>query len=122
MPTDSRSRIHIEQPGKPRLYQLSDLPGYQMVGVIHQGNRTGALVRHTASGVYGMAYRNEVRPLDQRRVKAALGIPNGAGAPPKLQGGSRKNVYLDTASIEIARKLGHGNLSEGIRKALKLAA
>ena len=34
-------------------------------------------------------------------------------------GGKRVQVYLDAESLAIAAKLGNGNVSEGIRKALK---
>jgi hypothetical protein len=40
------------------------------------------------------------------------------GRPTELKGGARHNVYLDSASIVRARKLGKGNISEGIRIAL----
>lgn len=40
------------------------------------------------------------------------------GRPTELEGGSRRNVYLDAVSIARARKLGKGNISEGIRIAL----
>jgi hypothetical protein len=40
------------------------------------------------------------------------------GRPTELGGGARHNVYLDTVSIARARKLGKGNISEGIRIAL----
>jgi hypothetical protein len=40
------------------------------------------------------------------------------GRPTELEGGARHNVYLDTTSIARARKLGKGNVSEGIRIAL----
>jgi hypothetical protein len=35
-----------------------------------------------------------------------------------LEGGARGNVYVDAVSIIRARKLGRGNISEGIRTAL----
>ena len=41
------------------------------------------------------------------------------GRPPSLSGGKRVNVYLDAASLKAADKLGGGNVSEGIRMALK---
>lgn len=48
--------------------------------------------------------------------------PSGrVGAPPKMENGKRVNVYLDTASIEVAAKLGNGNVSDGIRIALAAA-
>ena len=40
------------------------------------------------------------------------------GRPTELEGGTRRNVYLDAVSIARARKLGKGNISEGIRIAL----
>lgn len=45
--------------------------------------------------------------------------PPVRGRRPVLVGGTRKNVYLDTASIEAAIRLGNGDMSEGIRKALR---
>lgn len=36
--------------------------------------------------------------------------------------GKRVQVYLDAESLAIAAKLGNGNVSDGIRKALKQAA
>ena len=47
--------------------------------------------------------------------------PQGSGKvgrPTELEGGARHNVYLDAVSIARARKLGKGNISEGIRIAL----
>jgi hypothetical protein len=40
------------------------------------------------------------------------------GRPAEMAGGGRHNVYLDTVSMTQAKKLGKGNLSEGIRIAL----
>lgn len=44
------------------------------------------------------------------------------GRPPEMANGKKVNTYLDAQSIEIANRLGDGNVSEGIRKALKLVA
>jgi len=46
--------------------------------------------------------------------------PRGAGRKPTIakDGGKRINVYLDAESITLATKLGEGNVSLGIRKAL----
>lgn len=41
-----------------------------------------------------------------------------AHRPQEMEGGRRMNVYLDAATIEKARQLGDGNISEGIRRAL----
>lgn len=43
------------------------------------------------------------------------------GRPSEMEGGKRVQVYLDAASLAIAVKLSNGNVSEGIRKALRAA-
>lgn len=43
------------------------------------------------------------------------------GRPSEMAGGKKVNTYLDAESIAIATRLGNGNVSEGIRKALKQA-
>ncbi|MND11732.1 hypothetical protein D3C87_820680 [compost metagenome] len=40
------------------------------------------------------------------------------GRPNELKNGMRKQIYMDQESLEVAQKLGNGNVSEGIRKAL----
>lgn len=44
------------------------------------------------------------------------------GRPEEMAGGRKVNTYLDAESIAIATRLGNGNVSEGIRKALKQSA
>ena len=51
--------------------------------------------------------------IKQARVKAGLGRPQ------EMKSGKRVNVYLDAASLARAAKLGNGNVSAGIRKALR---
>ena len=43
------------------------------------------------------------------------------GRTPEMRGGRRVQVYLDSESLAEAAKLGNGNVSDGIRKALKKA-
>lgn len=40
------------------------------------------------------------------------------GRPQSLPDGKRLNVYLDAATIDKATKIGKGNLSAGLRKAV----
>lgn len=40
------------------------------------------------------------------------------GRPAEMSGGKKVNTYLDAESIETAKRLGNGNVSEGIRIAL----
>lgn len=53
--------------------------------------------------------------IDGKQLEAKIGRPS------EMAGGKAVNVYLDAESIASATKLGNGNVSEGIRKALKQA-
>lgn len=44
----------------------------------------------------------------------------GAGRPAKLVGAKYINIYMDEASVEAAKLIGEGNVSEGVRLALKM--
>lgn len=48
-------------------------------------------------------------------------VPAPPGRPSALDGGKKVNTYLDVKSVAIAKRLGDGNVSEGIRRALKAA-
>jgi len=56
-----------------------------------------------------------MRDIKQPQEKRPVGRPAGVG-------GKRVQVYLDAESLAIAAKLGNGNVSDGIRKALKQVA
>lgn len=71
-----RSRIIIERPGKPGLYQLAPLPGWEVIGTVTDADGTGALVRNSTTGVYCRANAGAIRSLPQRKVEAALGQPD----------------------------------------------
>lgn len=43
------------------------------------------------------------------------------GRPQEMQGGKRRNIYIDDASWDKAVKIGKGNASDGIRVALTQA-
>ena len=49
------------------------------------------------------------------------GARRGAGRPRMAEDQKRRQVYLSDQMVELARKLGRGNISEGIRRALALA-
>lgn len=44
-----------------------------------------------------------------------------AGRPVTMKNGRRVNVYLDDSTVKRAKKIGGGNLSEGIRLAVQNA-
>ena len=118
MTHDNRNRIDIQQPGNPQIYQMAALPNYEVFGTVTQGDYTGALLRHKRTGVFVMANAGAIRNLDQSKVKAAIGIAPGR---PETVKGKACNVYLNAENLVIASKLGDGNVSAGIRKALELA-
>lgn len=68
-----RSRVTVERPGKPGLYQLSRLPGWDVLGTVTDAIGTGALVRNQRTGVYCRANAGALRSLPQAKVVAALG-------------------------------------------------
>ena len=117
---DNAGSIQVIEPGEPRRYQPNDLPGWQIVAEVRRGTEQGALVYNPSTDGYRMARAGALSSLDQRDVRAALGIgPAAPGRPSEMEGGGRRNIYLDAASIESARAAGDGNLSEGVRTALQ---
>jgi hypothetical protein len=109
--------LTVDVNGKWRLYQSSQLPGWEVLGTVTRGtDDSGALVRNKKTGLYAQANAGAIRSLDGRKVAAALGL---AGRPSVMEGGKRVNVYLDAESLAVAAQLGNGNVSEGIRIALK---
>ena len=115
----NRGRLTVNIDGKWRLYTNTIPGGAEALGTVTQGEGdTGALVK-LSSGLYVQINAGVLRNLDGRKVAAALGT---AGRPSEMTGGKRVNVYLDAESISIASSLGKGNVSEGIRKALKQAS
>lgn len=116
---DNRGRITVDIDGNWRLY-TNAIPAKStpMGTVTRDESDTGALVRIGATGVYVQVNAGAIRSLDGRKVAAALGT---VGRPSEMSGGKRVNAYLDAESIAIATRLGDGNVSEGIRRALKKA-
>lgn len=115
---ENRGRVVVDVDGNWRLYTNSIPAGCTALGTVTRDDgETGALVR-TEAGIYSMLNGRTYRGLDGRKVAAALGT---AGRPQEMAGGKRVNTYLDADSIAIAQRLGDGNVSDGIRKALKMA-
>jgi len=117
---DNPHSIQVIEPGNPRRYQPNDLPGWQIVAEVRRGAARGALVYNPSTDGYRMARAGALSSLDQREVRAALGIePVEPGRPNEMESGGRRNIYLDALSIERAREAGDGNLSLGVRIALE---
>jgi len=119
-PSPNRSRLTVALGGGWRLYQAACPPGMTMLGTITRGTSdTGALAVVERTQQLVQLGAGGMRTLDQRKAQAALEEARGRGGRPvELDGGRRVNVYLDATSLDRAAKLGDGNVSEGIRRAL----
>ena len=119
MTHENRGRLTVKTDGNWRLYTNTLPANSTALGTVTRDETdTGALVRIEATGAYVQVNASVIRSLDGRKVAAALGT---AGRPSEMAGGKPVNTYLDAESIAIATRLGNGNVSEGIRKALKQA-
>lgn len=67
-----RSRVTVDVPGNPALYQLAPLPGWDVIGVVADAMGKGALVRNKSTGIYCRANAGALRSLPQIKVQTAL--------------------------------------------------
>lgn len=67
-----RSRVHVDIPGRPRLYQLAPMRGWELVGTVATADGIGALVRNTRTGMYCRANAGVLASLPQRKVASAI--------------------------------------------------
>lgn len=95
------------------LVNRTDLDGQKLAAALTYKNRQVAF------------HRFDRRPGDENYWRDKLDeIPwpsAQSGRPNEMEGGKRVQVYLDAESLAIAKKLGKGNVSQAIRKALKQA-
>lgn len=97
------------------------MPSCQWLGTVTDSGQTGTLML-TAEGRYCIVQRGEARALDADAVAIALAeaMSRSPGRPVSAEGRmSMYSVNLSTSDVERARKLGEGNLSAGLREALR---
>lgn len=112
---ENSGRLTVDPNGKWQLYAPTLPPGAVALGTVRRENGDeGALIRFEITGRYAQLNAGAARTLDGRKVAAAL----GHGGRPVEIGVKRVNVTLDNATIERAREIGAGNLSEGLRRAV----
>lgn len=69
----NRGRLTVNHDGAWRLYTNTLPDGSQAVGTVGRGEGdTGALVLMPVTGLYVQINAGALRPLDQRKVRAAL--------------------------------------------------
>ena len=79
------------------------------------------------SFAYTGGHMTIIKKLDERltihgeKVNRENKMHNAPGRPSTIKG-KPVQVYLDASSLETAKVLGDGNISKGIRKALKAAS
>ncbi len=114
---DNEGRLIVDTAGHWALYAPALPPGSVALGTVRRENGDeGALVRFERTGQYAQVNAAVVRTLDGRKVAAAMGT---AGRPTEIDA-RRVNVTLDEVTIEQAKKIGGGNLSAGLREAVRI--
>ena len=129
---DARNRLEIDLNGEWPEHVVALPFGARGIACVWFGGRWGALVEYE-DGSHAQFVLNETpKRLSERKIAAALrdarsGRTGGAGLGQgrKTLDGARSmrvfSVTLDDTANEIARALGSGDRSAGIRMALKLA-
>lgn len=122
MSQSNRARITVDLDADWRKFGYH-VPDYcRPIGTAELGDVSGILV-HQLDGLYCLIHADGLTKLDQRKIKSALGIKNGAGAPRKLDKTARGiEVRLEERVIANARQIGGGSVSEGIRIACEFYA
>lgn len=119
MSHDNRSRVTVELGATSLLHGVGNLPGWEQVGLVTVGAETGALVVNKRTGTYAMCHGNSIRTLDQRKIKAALGISNNAGRPalPDNELAKTRAIRLSDAHYAKLKHLGMDWLRQQIDRA-----
>lgn len=93
------------------LVDRTDLVGQKLAAVLSHNNRQLAFHRFDHPEGTSQNWRGRLHEIEWPEV----------GRPAEMTEGKRVNVYLDAQSLEAAKALGGGNVSEGIRIALAKA-
>ncbi|AOU96802.1 hypothetical protein BI364_01180 [Acidihalobacter yilgarnensis] len=113
--------LTADQHGEWRLCTTTIPAESTPIGTVSRGEddcNTGALVLINATGTYVQVNSGEIHSLDQNKIIAALAASGSDGDLSEIAL-KRVNVMLDAESLRIAAHLGGGNVSAGIRVALR---
>lgn len=100
--------------------EYTDLPDrypdkYDGIGVISDEHGTGALIRkRRGQKPYLLAVGDMTRPVDGRMI-------GNVGRPYAGNEGKQRPITLYPQHFEIAKEIGDGNISKGVRRALEIA-
>lgn len=108
--------MKIDTNGNWRLYSNTLPNGATPIGTVTVNGATGVLAHIERTNKYVQVNCGAVRNLDGRTVTGILGT---CGRPQEIEEGKRVTLYLDKVTLDKAKALGDGNVSGGIRKAVK---
>lgn len=92
----------------------------QAIGTVTwEDGASAALIRFNTTGGYAAIKEKNIFFLSRVAVEKQF-MP--VGRPKYLNNGRKIQVYLDEESLSFATKLGKGNISAGVRTALKSAS
>lgn len=75
----NRGRLAVDISGNWRLYATTLPAGAEALGTVTRGvGDTGALIRYAGTGIYAQLNAGAIRPLDQRKVQAAMDAAHGS--------------------------------------------
>ena len=116
---DRKRKFTVDKNGAWEKF-TTELPRYsQAIGTVTwEDGASAALIRFNATGGYAAIKEKNILPLSRIAVEKQF-MP--VGRPKYLNNGRKIQVYLDEESLLFATKLGSGNISAGVRAALKCA-
>jgi len=133
MTHNQRGRLTVTLGGNWRIWSNTIPAGSLALGTVSRDGSfsdSGVLVQIKSTGLYAQINAGVLRTLPQAKVAAAIDAARSGshGGPGRGQGVKaadgatdlkRVNVSLDEASIAAAKALGDGEVSLGIRRALR---
>lgn len=109
--------LHSEAPVAPEGFSIPDGATPIANATLTEGNVRGLVLRFS-SGSYLFVSSSRIDQIDGRLMASLLGK---SGRPKLEDKAKRQAIYLDDQSIAVAKRLGAGNVSKGIRFALAAA-
>jgi Protein of unknown function (DUF1488) len=114
--SSNRDRISVDRNGDWKaIFQILQ-PGQEALGTVRRGAEPwGALIYEEGTGYIRVGEAGRKTVLDQRKVRAALGLPEPVGQPRK--GYELREVFsvrIEPSLAQYLKELGGDNLSEGV--------
>lgn len=116
---DRKRKFTVDKNGAWEKFAINIPINSQAIGTVTwEDGASAALIRFNKTGGYAAIKEKNILPLSRIAVEKQF-MP--VGRPKYLNNGRKIQVYLDEESLTFATKLGMGNISAGVRAALKSA-